>query len=517
MDKLNYLPKLSVGDTSFLVISSILTTILGLVLPFSILIIFDRIIPNESSSSLYFIFVIILVAIILDYKIKNIEESMVSRIGNRFEQTATNQIFNAICHSDTAQFKKLDTGSYLERLTTILGLRSYYSGELIGALINAFTCLVTLLIIAVINPPAGFILVASALFLLVTALHLSTSKVALMQKKSDIDGTTNSNIIDIISNPLDIKGRSMEYRLENLMNTMVKEREYHTSEFEKQESKFSLTLTLIQQLAVILTVVTSAMAVINLDISQGVMAAIILLTNRFFGPYQQTMRAISQWKVNKSYIMRLNEILEMTNEHTSNRLVGVPPKHVSYQGQEHYQFQANKITVLSGQSGSGKSSILRGLSQYSHQTAMERQVDDDIIDNIIMVNKHSTFVDGTIIDNITCFRPELHKAAYSLCEALGIKSDIDDLKQGFYTEITTTGIKPFSRKVNFALLIVRALLSNKKIVLIDDFDLSYDVDFSANLLSCLRPRINSYLFVIASNKIKHKDRNIEHIKAREVA
>ncbi|MEF1231375.1 ABC transporter ATP-binding protein, partial [Vibrio fortis] len=108
-------------------------------------------------------------------------------------------------------------------------------------------------------------------------------------------------------------------------------------------------------------------------------------------------------------------------------------------------------------------------------------------------------------------------AAYSLCEALGIKSDIDDLKQGFYTEITTTGIKPFSRKVNFALLIVRALLSNKKIVLIDDFDLSYDVDFSANLLSCLRPRINSYLFVIASNKIKHKDRNIEHIKAREVA
>lgn len=207
MDKLNYLPKLSVGDTSFLVMSSILTTILGLVLPFSILIIFDRIIPNESSSSLYFIFVIILVAIMLDYKIKNIEESMVSRIGNRFEQTATNQIFNAICHSDAAQFKKLDTGSYLERLTTILGLRSYYSGELIGALINAFTCLVTLLIIAVINPPAGFILVASALFLLVTALHLSKSKVALMQKKSDIDGTTNSNIIDIISNPLDIKGR----------------------------------------------------------------------------------------------------------------------------------------------------------------------------------------------------------------------------------------------------------------------------------------------------------------------
>ena len=164
-----------------------------------------------------------------------------------------------------------------------------------------------------------------------------------------------------------------------------------------------------------------------------------------------------------SYIKRLNEIIEIASEHTPNQLVGMPPKSVSYQGQEHYQFQANKITVLSGQSGSGKSSILRGLSQHSDRTTMEGELDDNVIDNIIMVNKHSTFVDGTIIDNITCFRPELHKAAYSLCETLGIKGDIDDLKQGFYTEITTTGIKPFSRKVNFALLIVRALLSNKKI------------------------------------------------------
>ncbi|WP_192888743.1 ABC transporter transmembrane domain-containing protein [Vibrio bathopelagicus] len=526
MNKLNYLPKLSITDSCFLVASSTMTTLLGLVLPFSILIIFDRIIPNNSSSSLYFIFVIILVAIALDYRIKNIEESMVSRIGNRFENTVTNQLFHAICHSKGSQFKRLETGEYLERLTTIMGLKSFYSGELISAFINAFTCLITLIVIAIINPPAGAILALASAFLLAASLHLSRKKIALMKMKSDSEGATNSNIINIISFPLDIKSRSMEFRLENLMDAMVKEREYHTSEFEKQESKFNLTLTLIQQLAIVLTVVTSAIAVINLDISQGVMAAIILLTNRFFAPYQQTMRAISQWEVNKNYIARLNEILELESEQDAHAVDEPPPKTLNYSGRSDYQFLSNKISVLSGQSGSGKSSILRAFTHTQHdneyqvstdQLSAEQYLASNTENNVILIDKSSTFVDGTIIDNITCFRPQLHKAAYSLCESLGIKSDIDDLKLGFYTDITTTGVKPFSRKVSFALLIVRALLSNKKILLIDYLDLSYDEAFCSNLLSCLRPRVNSYLFIIASNKIKHVDMNLQYVNANEVA
>ncbi len=526
MNKLHYLPRLGFFDAFFLFASSLTTTLLGLVLPFSILIIFDRILPNNSSSSLYFIFAIILIAIFLDYKVKNLEEAIVSRIGNRFEKKITNQLFHAICHSNLSLFKRLETGEYLERLTTIPGLKSFFSGDLIRSAINAFTCLITLLVISLINPGAGVILTLSSLFLLLISLHLSKTKIALMEKKSDIEGITNSKVIEIISYPLDIKSRSMEYRLENLMETMVNEREHHTTEFEKQESRFNLTLNLIQQLAVTFTVVSSAMAVINLDISQGVMAAIILLTNRYFAPYQQTMRTISQWRVNKSYIQRLNDILSMEESQQRTTAPQPTPRVLSYHGSKDYHFTAEKISIVSGPSGSGKSSIVKAftnkpLTQEYRLSINGLNADNyyqsETISNVVLVDKHSTFVDGTIIDNITCFRPQLHKAAYSLCEALSIKSDIDDLKLGFYTDITTTGIKPFSRKVHFALLIVRALLSNKKVILIDDFDLVFDDDFSLNLLSCLRPRIQSYLFVIVSNKIKDTDIKIQHTPINEVA
>lgn len=524
MKHINHWPKVSVTDGILLFTSGLMSTLLGLVLPFSILIIFDRVIPNTSTSTLYFIFLIIIIAVFFDYKIKNLEDIITSRIGNRFEKNVTNRLFEATCHADLNDFKKINTGEYLERLTTVIKLRSFFSGDIIKAIINTLTSIITLIIISIINPTSGLILVVSSLFLLVIAIHLSNDKILLLKQKIEIEGLTNSNIMNIISSPLNIKGCSMEYRLENLMATMLDEREVCTSQFEKKESKFALTLGLIQQLTVVMVVVSCATAVINLNISQGVMAAVILLTNRFFGPYQQVMRSLSQWGVNKNHIQRLNDILAIASKQHSIASIDTPNS-IYYQGRFNYLFPASKISIMSGLSGSGKSSILRAFinkktsNEYNismNNLMLENHDEINIINNSILIDKDSRFVDGTIIDNITCFRPQMHKAAYSLCEALNIKHDLNDLKLGFYTEITASGIKPFSRKISFALLIIRALLSNKKIILIDDFDLSFDKKFSNDLLTCLRPRVHSYLFIIVSNKIIHNDPSIQHIKAREV-
>jgi ABC-type bacteriocin/lantibiotic exporter with double-glycine peptidase domain len=72
--------KISPIDKVYLVFSTIMTTLLGLVLPFSILIIFDRILPNQSTNSLMLLFAVILTAIFIDYQLKRQEEYLVSVI-----------------------------------------------------------------------------------------------------------------------------------------------------------------------------------------------------------------------------------------------------------------------------------------------------------------------------------------------------------------------------------------------------------------------------------------------------
>ena len=107
-----------------------------------------------------------------------------------------------------------------------------------------------------------------------------------------------------------------------------------------------------------------------------------------------------------------------------------------------------------------------------------------------MVDKTSSFVEGTIIDNLTCFRPSLNNTAFALCETMNIKAQIDGLPAGFYTELKGHMRNPFSRQVGYALLLVRALLASKRVLIFDDIDCVFDEEFARVVLTSTAYRAN---------------------------
>ncbi|MGF1687212.1 ATP-binding cassette domain-containing protein [Photobacterium japonica] len=521
--------KISRLDKVYLVFSTLMTTLLGLVLPFSILIIFDRILPNQSTPSLMLLFGIILTAIVFDYQLKRQEEHLVSVIMKRFESQLTNNVFLAICAANIERFNQREMGEYLERIAAIPDIKQFFGGESIKAMINAGTSLITVLIIFLINTWAGLALIVASGILLITAHFLAQKRVDVLSQRADIEGLTNSKIIEIVANPLDIKSRTMEYRIESVMVEMIRERETQSIAYERLESSFNLTLSLIQQLSVAVVVVLCAQSVIDLSISQGVMAAVILLTNRYFAPYQQVMRTLSRWRVNKLNIERIAEVLALQSSSSS----ATPAKTANKQPASEQKVQIDTLTVttpqaqydlskghihlFTGQSGSGKSHLLRCVTRDSHADDHVIQINgqpDHHIDyrtwrnSIIKVDKNASLVEGSIIDNLTCFQPHLNSAAFSLCENLAIKDKIDGLKNGFYTKLSSHSQLPFSRQVLFALLIVRALLSNKSVLMIDDIDRVYDAQFGRLLLACIAPKANNFICIIVSNQLGQLDNRL---------
>ncbi|GHA49318.1 ATP-binding cassette domain-containing protein [Photobacterium aphoticum] len=548
--------KISPMDKIYLIFSTLMTTLLGLVLPFSILIIFDRILPNQSTPSLMLLFAIILTAIVFDYQLKRQEEQLVSLIMKRFESQLTNRVFMAICAAHIERFNRLEMGEYLERIATIPDIKQFFGGESIKACINAGTSIITILIIFLINAWAGLALIAASAVLWVAAHLLSKKRVDVLSQRADIEGLTNSKIIEIVSNPLDIKSRTMEYRIESVMVEMISERETQSIAYERLESSFNLTLSLIQQLSVAVVVVFCAHSVINLSISQGVMAAVILLTNRYFAPYQQVMRTLSRWRVNQLNIERVAALLDLPSTQAATQgsdqsslqatdcitdspanlhavldaavasPLAIQTLHVDTPT-AHYDLSKGQLHLFTGPSGSGKSHLLRCLTRDSHADDHHIRINDEPAshidyhtwrNNIIKVDKNASLVEGTIIDNLTCFQPHLNSAAFSLCENLAIKDKIDGLKNGFYTKIASHSQLPFSRQVLFALLIVRALLSNKSVLMIDDIDCVYDEQFGRLLLACVAPKANNLICIIVSNKLGQLDnRLVTHPFTQEAA
>jgi ATP-binding cassette subfamily C protein LapB len=530
-DGQGFVRKISPIDKFYLVFSTLMTTLLGLVLPFSILIIFDRILPNQSTNSLFLLFGLILISITLDYFLKTQEEKVTSLVMKRFESQLSNRVFQAICFSNIAKYNKLEIGQYLERITTIPEIKSFFGGESIKAFINSVTSLITIIIIFAINLGAGITLLFASISLLLAAKYLSNKRILLLEKRSNTEGMTNSKIIEIVTSPLEVKSRTMEYRFESLMNSMIDERESHSIEFERLESSFTLTLSLIQQISVAVVVVMCATAVIKLQISQGVMAAVILLTNRYFSPYQQVMRTFSRWKLNKMHIHRVSELLELEERSPTNKETILNPQiireiHIVKPNGDDILLKSGKCFQFSGPTGCGKSHLTRCL------TLEQKDDDTSIIVNgksltnidyaqwkqiIARVDRNSTLVEGTIIENLTCFSPHLNNAAYSLCANLGVKQQIDQLKNGFYTQLRGNTQNPFSRQVNYSLLIIRALLSNKKIIIIDDLDMYFDKKFAQQLISCITNKADKTIYIVVSNKLSQIQHNLVRIDFKSTA
>jgi ABC-type bacteriocin/lantibiotic exporter with double-glycine peptidase domain len=507
------IPKIGLKGTLYLILCAFFTSLLSMVMPFAILIIFDRIVPNSAQTTLWLIFVIILGSIVVDYFIKKSEGVYLSLFESRVDTAITNKVFHSICHANIAQFKKMGTGEYFERIDSIGNIKNYLGGETIKASINLLTSIVLIVIIMTINNGSGITLLVSSSIIMILAYQLSHKKNINNEKKSDIEGTSSSKIIEIISNISNLKSGAMEYRIENIMNKMTKTRENQASEYHDLESSFSLRLGLIQQVSVSIVVIYCALSVFNQEMSQGVMAAIILLTNRFFSPYMQVMNTMSSWKLINIYIEKLSIVYDLKSDINENTIPLGTIKKLSVENSD-YSFNIGNLYVLSGPSGSGKTLLSKAISQEFYSTNYQVKINDIEVNKynydeyqcmIARVDSSSDFIDGNIIDNITCFRPNLHKAAYSLCEGLKIKNTIDSLKMGFYTELKGNTPTPFSRQVHFSLLIIRALLSKKSVIVIDDIDIIYDKEFSNRLINCIRPRIDSMICIFVSNHIDTKN------------
>ncbi len=234
------------------------------------------------------------------------------------------------------------------------------------------------------------------------------------------------------------------------------------------------------------------------------------------------MRTVSRWELNKLHIQRIAELLELAaSVEQQNDTTEVDRISVKYSEKQRIEFERGQAYLLTGKSGAGKTHLANCITRQNTDNKLDIKINETPLDDVnynvwrnsvLMVDKTSSFVEGTIIDNLTCFRPSLNNTAFALCETMNIKAQIDALPAGFYTELKGHLRNPFSRQVAYALLLVRALLANKRVLIFDDIDCVYDDDFARLVLTSTAYRANDKILIIVSNKMDKLNHRLKRVK-----
>jgi len=170
-----------------------------------------------------------------------------------------------------------------------------------------------------------------------------------------------------------------------------------------------------------------------------------------------------------------------------------------------FKISSGKIIALSGESGSGKSTIVNLLQRYAEPTEGKILINGKDIRNftleswrnaISVVTQDTYLFKGTVIENIKMGRPEASdKDARNAAAAAQAHDFIVQLPNGYRSEIGERALK-ISEGQKQRLSIARAILKNSSLMIFDEAQSSLDSENEVNLNKAIK-NLSANKFIIS--------------------
>lgn len=270
-----------------------------------------------------------------------------------------------------------------------------------------------------------------------------------------------------------------------------------------------------------------AIAVINGDITFGVMVSVQFIIGMLNGPVAQFIGFIQAAQYAKISFMRINEIHQIDDEednNTSNNMVLPQNKSLmvhnltfQYSPQSppvlkniNLTIPEGKVTAIVGDSGSGKSTLLKLLLRLYKPSYGEILIGGMNVHNISLrqwrnrcgsVMQDGKLFSDTILNNIVLNEEEIDYAALKQAiEIANISREIEQMPQGYHTMIGEMG-RGLSGGQKQRLLIARALYKKPDYIFLDEATNSLDTINEQKIVQALDAVFTNRTVVIVAHRL----------------
>lgn len=480
---------LSVADMASILLLTVVSSLIGLLLPTLNQMLYDRFIPMGQSG-----LIIQIGSLIAAFMIGNLAFSVVQslasfRLSSRIRYQVQNAVYHRVFELPENFFRQYESADLAKRIME-LGAFASEVGEMALMLgLSVISSVFYLVRMFSYSPVLSVLSLAMMVIYSVILYVMSRFQMRYQEKIMELDGKSDSLMFQFILGIEKIRIAGIEERaIYEYMKTFVEQRRAQTD-----LGRISNISSAVESVSgSLFTIVLYAAAYHAADITMGQFVGFSSAFGMVSGTASGLVGALVSYKMLKPAYDRVKGVLETAPEvneakqlpgELSGRIdldhvdfaygEGLPPVFTDFS----LHIDAGEYIGIAGSSGCGKSTLLKLLLGFEKPDKGRIYYDSQDMEDLDLqelrkkfgvVLQDSELISGSIFDNITLTAPQTgFREVDAVVEAVGLTADINDMPMGLQT-VVSEHCGTISGGQKQRILIARAIINHPKIVFFDE-------------------------------------------------
>lgn len=497
--------------------------IFALAVPLFSMNVYDRVVPNNATETLFVLSIGLFIILIFDVYFKSVRNHIIEKVGKDLGVYLEEELMKRVL-SIQAQYDNMLIGTKANLFRELTQIRDFIATRSIVQVIDFPFFFIALIVIFIISPMIALVPLSVAILVLVFNLFMQVPISNLSKKNIENTQAKHSYLVETIQGSEIIKlSNARATKLFNWRNIVAST----DSIAHKIQSLnvFSMNLSqTVVQMVTMLVLIVGVFEITNKNLSVGGLIAVTILASRAMVPVIQVSMMAIKLKEIKESLDNINEFWHLPLENDKNIEIGLGSikGNIEFNKVEFF-YKNNKYPSLSecnikikqgekvgiiGQTGAGKSTFLRLLTGLDTPTKGSIYLDGhdlstihpvEIRQNIGVMPQEPFLFSGTLKENIELSTPISKEKMMELIKITGLEDLVKKSGQGDGLQVGERGSN-LSVGQRHLVALARALLNNPSILILDEPTTGLDVGLEKTLITHIKKILEEKTLIVITHR-----------------